>query len=167
MTMEYLIFADTEATDLPENNGELIEICLLKVRQSDLLEVDMFHTRLKPSIKLRPVVTNVTGISNRDLAKSPSFRDVHKRLSSFVGGNPIFTKMVEFETAILNNTLSILEINCELDHVSFVEMEDIEKRLGLTSHSNDNVADILGMETPDGLVSTCKFYCDVYRRAHL
>lgn len=164
--MEYLIFADTEASNLAENNGEFIEICLLKVRKSDYSEVDMFHTRIKPTIELEPIVTEVTGITNQDLADSPSFKNIYKGLSSFIGDNSIITKMVDFETAILKNVLSNASIACEFSHITFIKMEDVEGRLSLTSHSNDNVAQALGIEPPDDIVSTCKFYRDVYKQAY-
>lgn len=112
---DYVVF-DLETTGLEKENDKIIEIGALKYKNNEL--VDEFSVLINPEIKLPPVITKITGLTDEDLKAK----------------NTIDSVLPEFISFIEN--LTLIAHNSEFD-LGFIE-ENI-KRLGLNMISNKNI----------------------------
>ena len=73
-----LVVLDIEATGLNSRADRIVEICLVKIMPDDTREV---HThRVNPGIPIPPAAKAIHGISDEDVADSPSFDDLAPEL---------------------------------------------------------------------------------------
>ena len=156
---------DTEVSDLPEYGGELIEIALLKVQLPNFTISQQFSTRIKPKDSMRDEVIAITGISNEDLASSPSFKDTYKPICSLFEDTQIITKLVDFELAAVNNSFEVNDIKYNVDPNKFVELKEIESKLGLKKHDNEFVAKSLGIKCGEAPFDNVYMYMEIYKLA--
>lgn len=112
---DYVVF-DLETTGLEKETDKIIEIGALKYRNNKL--VDEFSVLINPGIKLPPVITKITGLTDEDLKAKNTIDSVL----------PEFIRFIEDLTLIAHNS--------EFD-LGFIE-ESI-KRLGLNMITNKNI----------------------------
>lgn len=63
----------------------IIEICIMVVNNKGK-EIDFFNSLVKPPVQVPEYITSITGISDIDLNKAPSFSDIYKKI------NKVFSK---------------------------------------------------------------------------
>jgi len=86
-----MIFFDTETTGLIKNAAlplnqqpRIIEIACCKIRPNQ--EPQYFETTFRPQVKLEPIITKITGLTEEDLANSPLFYEELENLADFFRG---------------------------------------------------------------------------------
>lgn len=91
-TSRYLV-VDLEATcdehnALPRDESEIIEIGAVLVDGATLQPLDEFQTFVRPRVhpRLTPFCTQLTTITQEDVARAPSFREVAPKLAAFGQG---------------------------------------------------------------------------------
>ena len=85
MDNKNIIIFDTETTGLnKEGNDRIIEYCFLKVNNDK-----MFHETIKPNYPISPKATDANGLTNMDLKKCLTFKELLPDLLDFLGDNPI------------------------------------------------------------------------------
>ena len=94
-----LVSLDLETTGLDPLRDAIIEIGAVKFRGDEVL--DTFATLINPGRPIPPKITDLTGISNRDVGNAPSLFEVLPRLSSFVRDLPILAHNVNFDLSFL------------------------------------------------------------------
>jgi len=110
--LKTIISFDTETTGLlkPEENPvseqpRIIEFAAMKFDQSGNL-LDQIELLINPGIQLPPVITKITGKTDRDLQDKPSFVEVFSDIASFFVGADILTAHnLAFDRDLLANEL--------------------------------------------------------------
>jgi len=77
-----LVVLDIESTGVWIEKDRIIEIALLKYLPDGSKEV--FHTKVNPGIGIPGLVTQLTGISDRDVQDSPTFQSISHQVYSFL-----------------------------------------------------------------------------------
>jgi DNA polymerase III subunit epsilon len=79
-----LAFIDLETTGIIITTDKIVEISVLKINPEG--KEDLMTTRINPEIPIPPKSTAIHGITDEDVADSPRFRDIAKKLASFLEG---------------------------------------------------------------------------------
>ena len=95
-----LVILDLETTGVNLATDRIVEFSALKVSPGGAEE--WLTLRLNPGIPISPEATRVHGISDADVANEPQFRDVARRIASFLEGSDLagFNSM-KFDIPIL------------------------------------------------------------------
>ena len=79
-----LAFIDLETTGINISSDRVVEISVLKITPSG--KEDWMSTRINPEMAIPPKSTAIHGITDEDVADSPKFKDIAKKLTSFLEG---------------------------------------------------------------------------------
>lgn len=79
-----LVILDLETTGVSIATDRIVEISALKVSPGGAEE--WLTMRINPGIPISPEATRIHGISDADVANAPHFKDVAKRIASFMEG---------------------------------------------------------------------------------
>ena len=82
MIKDYVAF-DLETTGLSPETDQIIEIGALKVKDGKV--VDRFMEFVKPDIKISPMITNITGITNEMVVDARDTQEIMKEFVDFCG----------------------------------------------------------------------------------
>ncbi len=96
---EDLVILDTETTGLSFRRDDLIEIAAVRI--SGKRVADRFQTFVKPGLAIPEEITQLTGITNLDVAKAPSQRAAVAELARFAGGLPILAHNAVFDRSFV------------------------------------------------------------------
>lgn len=94
-----VVVLDTETTGLSHRDNELIEIAAARLRGREI--VDCFDTFVKPSGLIPEEITQLTSITNADVAHAPSAEDAVAALAEFVGGAPVIAHNASFDRGFI------------------------------------------------------------------
>jgi len=90
---------DVETTGLSARNNRVIEIGIVKVK--NLKIVDRYSTLINPGCDIPYFITQFTGISNSDVAYSPSFYDTAEEIEEFIGNSIVSGHNLSFDEGFL------------------------------------------------------------------
>ena len=93
------VVVDLETTGLDPTENKIIEIGA--VRYVDGKEKEVFEILVNPEVPIPDFITKLTGISDKDVAKSPKIDDVFDSLTTFIGNSPIIGHQINFDTSFL------------------------------------------------------------------
>lgn len=93
------VVVDLETTGLDPTEDRIIEIGV--VRYVDGQEKETFETLVNPDVPIPDFITKLTGITDKDVLKSPQINEVFDSLSSFIGNSPIIGHQINFDAAFL------------------------------------------------------------------
>jgi DNA polymerase III subunit epsilon len=79
-----LAFLDIETTGINVSSDRIVEISILKVSPGG--EEDWMSTRVNPEMPIPPKSTAIHGITDADVAGSPTFKEIAKNLAAFIEG---------------------------------------------------------------------------------
>jgi DNA polymerase III subunit epsilon len=79
-----IVFIDLETTGINVSTDRIVEISLLKISTNGK-ELWM-STRVNPEMPIPPKSTSIHGISDSDVADSPTFKEIAKNVASFIEG---------------------------------------------------------------------------------
>jgi len=79
-----VVFLDLETTGLNVSSDRIVEISFLKISPDG--KEQWMSTRVNPEMPIPPKVTAIHGISDSDVADSPTFREISKNLAAFLEG---------------------------------------------------------------------------------
>lgn len=94
-----VVVFDTETTGLSHRENELIEIAAARLRGREI--VDRFDTFVKPSGLIPAEITELTSITNADVAHAPSAEGAVAALAEFVGGAPVIAHNAAFDRGFI------------------------------------------------------------------
>lgn len=90
-----VIVLDTETTGLSFKECELIEISAARLEGNEITE--RFQTFVNPGMLVPEEISELTGISNKDVADAPSPEEAVAALADFVGGLPVIAHNASFD----------------------------------------------------------------------
>ncbi len=94
---------DLETTGLDFRNDRVIEIGALRFINGKPEE--KFSTFINPGRPVPSLITDLTGISDKELVNAPAFSEVAEKLLQFIGNLPLCGHQVEFDATFLNEEL--------------------------------------------------------------
>ena len=91
---------DLETTGLDPEQDEITEVAAIRFEGGRPAEV--FHTLVNPRREVPYRIQLMTGLSNRELRRAPSFAEVASDLERFVGLHPVVGQNVSFDLSFLS-----------------------------------------------------------------
>lgn len=96
-----VIVLDTETTGLSCAENELIEISAARLRGREV--VDRFDTFVHPNGLISPEITELTSITNADVAHAPRAEEAVAALEEFVQGCPVIAHNATFDRSFIES----------------------------------------------------------------
>lgn len=96
-----VIVLDTETTGLSCAENELIEISAVRLRGREV--VDRFDTFVHPNGLIPPEITELTSITNADVAHAPRAEEAVAALEEFVQGCPVIAHNATFDRSFIES----------------------------------------------------------------
>ncbi len=79
-----IVFIDLETTGISVSSDRIVEISLLKITPDG--KEQWITSRINPEMPIPKQATDIHGISDKDIADAPAFREVAKNLALFLEG---------------------------------------------------------------------------------
>ena len=79
-----IAFIDLETTGINVSTDRIVELSVLKISPNG--KEEWMSTRVNPEMAIPPKTTAIHGISDEDVANSPTFKEVAKKLAVFLEG---------------------------------------------------------------------------------
>lgn len=99
--MRFIVF-DTETTGFhPYAGDEIISIGAVVV-ENDSIQEEVFHELIQPRKPIPPIVTEITGISNEDVADAPPVLPVLHKFLQFIRDDYLVAHCADFDINFLN-----------------------------------------------------------------
>lgn len=119
-----LVFIDLEATGLNIGSDRIVEIALLKVYPNGNKESKVY--RVNPTIPIPDEVSKIHGIYDKDIADSPTFKDLSRELNSFIGGCDLAGyNSNKFDIPMLIEEFTRCEIHFDLSGRKLIDVQNI------------------------------------------
>ena len=94
-----MVALDIESTGLDQRTDKIIEIGAVKFRGTE--ELERFSELIDPGRDIPRFITDLTGITNADVAGAPTIEDILPRLKEFLGDHPMIGHNVGFDAGFL------------------------------------------------------------------
>ena len=94
-----MVSLDLETTGLDQRSDMIIEIGAVKFRGNE--EIEQFSALINPGRDIPPFISDLTGISNQDVADAPSIEAILPDLIEFLGVHPMVGHNVAFDAGFL------------------------------------------------------------------
>lgn len=104
-----IVVLDTETTGLSFKTSELIEVAAARISGREI--VDRFQTFVRPHHPIPAEITQLTGISDEDVAGAPRAKQVIAELSEFVGGMPVLAHNASFDRHFIEDEAGAPEVS--------------------------------------------------------
>lgn len=99
------VIYDLETTGLSSNDCEIIQIAGVRYRGGEILRSERFFTYVKPLEAISSYITDLTGVTNRDVANAPSQGEALLAFSRFVGDSRLIAHNgLRFDSKFLEAT---------------------------------------------------------------
>ena len=137
-----LIFLDIEATGLSIGSDKIVEICLLKLNPDNSTETKT--VRINPEIPIPDLVSKIHGIYDKDIANSPTFRELAPSLLKFIGNSDFAGyNSNKYDIPLLAEEFLRAEVDFDLEGRKLVDVQNI-----------------FHFMEPRNLSAAYKFYCN-------
>lgn len=97
------ISIDLETTGLDPKTDKIIEIAAIRYR--DGKETDSFHTYVNPGVKVPERITELTGISEKQVEEAPSFGEIMPDLLAFLQEDILMAHHIIFDYSFLKRAV--------------------------------------------------------------
>ena len=94
-----MVSLDLETTGLDGRSDKIIEIGAVKFRGGE--EIEQYSALVNPGRDIPPFITDLTGISNADVADAPPIEKILPGLIEFLGNHPMIGHNVAFDAGFL------------------------------------------------------------------
>ncbi|KQL51865.1 MULTISPECIES: ATP-dependent DNA helicase DinG [Bacillaceae] len=105
MSQSYVVL-DLETTgNAPEQGARIIQIGAVKVEGHKI--TDRFSTFVDPQCEIPPFITELTGITEKDVSGAPLFEEVAEEVLTFLDGSHFVAHNVPFDKGFLKKQLAL------------------------------------------------------------
>jgi DNA polymerase-3 subunit epsilon len=119
-----VVFIDIEGTGLNVGSDRIVEIALLKIYPNGNKESKVF--RINPTIPIPAEVSKIHGIYDKDVAESPTFKEVARDINSFLGGCDLAGyNSNKYDIPILIEELTRAEVFFDLSGRKLIDVQNI------------------------------------------
>lgn len=116
---EWVVF-DTETTGLSSFEDRIIEVAAVKYKNGE--KVDAFVSLVNPGVPLPARITELTGITDRDLKKAPPFSKIAQQLADFIGDLPLVAHNAKFDVDFLITECARAGVKIDVKYINTVRM---------------------------------------------
>lgn len=103
--MQRYVVIDLETTgNTPAKTDKIIEVGIVVIEQDTI--VDSYSTLLHPNKEIPAFITNLTGISNEDVADAPLFENIADEVTAMFENSYLIAHNVPFDLGFLNEELT-------------------------------------------------------------
>ena len=103
---EILVALDLESTGVDAGRDRILEVGAVKFRGAE--ELERFEVLVNPGIEIPPFITNLTGITQRDVDFSPEWHQVRDDVGEFIADCRLVGHRIGFDIAFLRaNGISV------------------------------------------------------------
>ena len=143
---EPLVILDFETTGLSPDFSRIIEVGAVLIEENRI--VDSFSQLMNPGFYIPPVITGITGITNKMVEDKPSPESVMPLLHRFIGKRQIMAHNASFDKKFLLAEMSRVDL---VVRNPFLCTLKLSRRLihDSCSYSLGNLAGYLGLDTDD------------------
>ena len=100
-----LVVLDVESTGVWVEKDRIIEVALIKYKPDSSKEV--LHTKVNPGMAIPAHITELTGISDRDVQDAPTFKSLSRKVADFLENTDFGGYNIErFDLPLLQRELS-------------------------------------------------------------
>ena len=103
-SQQNLVAFDLETTGLDPSNDRIIDFCFLTLN-GELEETERFESLLNPGIPIPAETTEIHGITDQDVQKSPRFSEFADRIQQLVDHSVLIAHNSRFDIAVLHHEL--------------------------------------------------------------
>lgn len=96
-----LVFVDVETTGMSPGRARVIEVAAVRVEGNDI--VDSFTSFVDPDTPIPYQITQITGITDGDIAGQPHFDDIADRLAQLFDGAVLVAHNARFDYSFLKH----------------------------------------------------------------
>ena len=114
------IVLDVETTGLSPERDHIIEFGAIKVENGE--EIASFQTFIDPGCPVPRRITEITGITNADLAGAPSLLPAIHMISDFIGDVPIVAHNASFDLGFLRNAYAAAGLPVRFDVIDTLRL---------------------------------------------
>ena len=141
------VIVDIETTGLDPATSEILEIGAIRSRAGQA--VDVFHSMVRPTQIIPPVITSITGITAEMVAQAPLAPEVMEKFSQFIQGSVLVAHNTDFDINFLNHHMKA-SIDRKLGVPALCTVKLSRALLtGLENYKLHTVAKSLNIATPN------------------
>ncbi len=119
-----IAFLDLETTGVNVAVDRIVEFSVLKIAPNG--KEEWMSTRVNPEMPIPPKSTAIHGITNEDVADSPSFREIGKKLAAFLEGCDLAGyNAVKFDIPVLAEEFLRVNIDFNFRKRRYVDVQVI------------------------------------------
>jgi DNA polymerase-3 subunit alpha (Gram-positive type) len=117
---EFVSF-DIETTGLSAKNGDrIIEIGAVKIKSGKV--IDVFHSLINPGIKIPYRITELTGLTDKDVKNSPRFEKVLTDFKAFTEDLVLVAHNAKFDLGFIEHYGAFIDIEFKQPFIDTVQM---------------------------------------------
>ncbi|TFG41377.1 MAG: 3'-5' exonuclease [Bacteroidia bacterium] len=110
-----IAFIDLETTGINVSADRIVEISVLKINPNG--KEEWMSTRINPEMPIPPKSTAIHGITDKDVADSPIFREIAKNLAAFLEGTDLAGfNAIKFDIPVLAE--EFLRVNIDFNFLN-------------------------------------------------
>jgi DNA polymerase-3 subunit epsilon len=119
-----LAFLDLETTGINISNDRIVELSVLKISPNG--KEEWMTTRVNPEMAIPPKTTAIHGITDEDVANSPKFVEVAKKLAAFLEGCDLAGyNAIKFDLPVLAEEFLRVNIDFNFKKRRYVDVQVI------------------------------------------
>lgn len=117
---EEWVVLDTETTGLSPFEDRIIEVAVVKYKNGEA--VDQLTSLVNPGVSIPEHITKLTGISDRDLKKAPTFSKIAPVLRDFIGDLPVVAHNAKFDADFIITECARAGVSMDIRYINTVSL---------------------------------------------
>jgi len=101
-----VVFVDIETTGGSYRNSRVLEVAAIRFEDGKI--VKEFSTLVDPGTRIPPIITSITGITERDIVGAPVFEDIADELLEVLDGAVFVAHNVRFDYSFLKQEFAMI-----------------------------------------------------------
>ena len=119
-----LAFIDLETTGINVSADRIVEISVLKINPNG--NEEWLTTRINPEMPIPPKSSAIHGITDKDIADSPTFKEIAKKLAAFLEGTDLAGyNAIKFDIPVLAEEFLRVNIDFNFLKRKYVDVQVI------------------------------------------
>ena len=122
-----IAFIDLETTGINVSTDRIVEISVLKINPNG--KEEWMTTRINPGMPIPPKSTAIHGITDKDVADAPTFKEIAKNLAGFLEGTDLAGfNAIKFDIPVLAEEFLRINIDFNFLKRKYVDVQVIFHR---------------------------------------
>jgi DNA polymerase-3 subunit epsilon len=119
-----IAFIDLETTGINVSADRIVEISVLKLNPDG--KEEWMSARINPEMPIPPKSTAIHGITDKDVADSPTFKEIAKKLTAFLEGTDLAGyNAIKFDIPVLAEEFLRANIDFNFHKRKYVDVQII------------------------------------------